>query len=470
MEISNRTALRILSRKYRLWWSVNIIGIAIVAILTSESVSAETLQDAMESAYQNNPILRAERAALRAVDEQVPQALSGWRPTAQIDSSYGRRRDNNSGSALGTTGTTTLTPLTMQLVVSQPLYRGGSTTAARLEAEFRILAAREQLRSLEQEVLLSAVIAYMDVLRDQAVLKLAHGNERVLQHQLGAVRDRFEVGEVTRADVAQAEARLSRGVSDRIAITGRLATSRANFRRVVGHFPNKLSRVPRIRDVPKDIETAVSIAKDENPSLIAARYIERASKHAIGVLKGELLPKLSLDGSLSRVEDSFVAGSSTNTAEIMAQVRIPIYQAGSVYSSIRQRRHTNTQRQMEIQQTEDSVREELTQAWHRLITARDSIRAANDQVSAARLALEEVKKEYDVGLRSTLDVLDAEQELLDARVTVVEAERDEYVAIYELRSGTGRLSPEHLRFNSEIYDPEVNYEGVSARWWGSDTD
>ena len=437
------------------------------AVLLAEVATAETLEQALVAAYASNPGLAAERAAVRGVDEFVPQARAGWRPSTQIDTSYGRRRNQNSGGALGSGGNTILSPFSAQISVTQPLYRGGRTIAATREAEANVLAARERLRSVEQTVLLGAVTAYMDVLRDQAVLRLNQGNEAVLRRQLQAARDRFEVGEVTRTDVAQAEARLSRAVADRIASRGNLAASRATYRQVVGHPPEQLARVPRITDQPAGLAAAAAIAAAENPTLAAARHDERASRHAIDAATGGLLPEVSLDGSLSRAEDSVVAGSATDSAQIRALVRIPLYQAGAVYSQIRQNRQTNSQRRLELRQVARGVQEDVTQAWQRLTTASDSIRAARDQIRAAEIALDGVRQEVAVGLRTTLDILDAEQELLDARVAVVVAEHDEYVAIYEVRAVTGRLSASQIGLPVEAYDPAVHYNRTRDQWWGT---
>ena len=442
--------------------------------LLAAAAKAENLTEALVSAYENNPTLAAERAGLRAVDEFVPQALSGWRPTAQIDSSYGRRRNENSGGAIGSGGggssATILTPFSAEISVSQPLYRGGRTAAATREAKSNVLAARERLRSVEQTVLFDAVTAYMDVLRDQAVLALNRSNEVVLQRQLEATHDRFEVGEVTRTDVAQAEARLSRATSDRIASEGNLIASRAAYEEVVGRKPERLARVPRLTGLPGNLQDALDIAVEENPDLLAVQHDERASRHAIDAAFGSLLPEVSVDGSLSHVEDSFVVGSETDSAAVTAQIRIPLYQAGAVSSQVRQNRQTNSQRRLQLRQTMRDVREGVTQAWQRLTTASDSIRSARDEVRAAEIALDGVRQEAEVGLRTTLDVLDAEQELLDARVAVVQAERGEYVAAFEIRGVTGQLSAAKLGLPVETYDPAVHYDQVRDRWLGLGTD
>ena len=426
--------------------------------------AAETLEEVLATAYTNNATLAAQRAALRAVDEGVPQGLAGWRPTVDIDGSYGTTRQESSGSTVSS-GAQTLSPLTASVGLTQPLYRGGRTRAATRQAEANVLAARANLAVTEQDVLLAVVTAYLDVLRDQAMVRLSRNNEQVLRRQLEATRDRFEVGEITRTDVAQAEARLSRATSDRIQAEGDVVSSRAALAQLIGAVPGRLEAPPPLRGLPTSVAEAAAIAAVESPTLLASRHSERASRHAIDAAVGNLLPTVSLDSSLSRNEDSFTRGSVTESATITARVTIPLYQAGSVASQVRQSRNTNNQRRLEIEQTRRQVRQQVTQAWEGLTTATDRIRSSTDQARAAEIALEGVIQEAEVGLRTTLDTLDAEQELLDARVAVVIAERDQYVAAFEVRSAIGRLSARMLDLAVEYYDPAAYYERVRRRWW-----
>jgi TolC family type I secretion outer membrane protein len=423
--------------------------------------AAETLAEALALAYANNPTLRAERATVRVADEEVPQALSGWRPTVRFNSSYGKQYTDNEGA-----DAVSLNPFINRLTVEQPLYRGGRTVAGTREAESQVLAARERLRSTEQQVLLEAVTAYMDVLRNQAVVELDRNNERVLRRQLGATRDRFEVGELTRTDIAQSEARLSGATSDRISSEGALVASRATYMRVIGIAPGALALAPPYGELPRSEEEALTIAEAENPALLAARYDEQAARHAVREVTGRLLPTLSLSGELSRTEEGSTFFDSTDQGRIFAQLSVPLYQSGSVWAQARQARETRNERRIRIDESRQGVIEEVTQAWESLQTARARIQSDGAQVRANEIALEGVREEATVGARTILDVLDAEQELLNARVSLVRAERDEYVAAHRLKQSVGRLSAQHLGLAVDLYDPGGHYQAVRGKLFG----
>ena len=409
-------------------------GAACVAgmLLAPGHAPAQTLFEAMLLAYRTNPTLEAERAALRSTAENVSQALSRLRPTAVLDGGAGvaSRSDSRFGGSDDM-------PLSAALTVSQPVYLGGRVAAGVRRAENQVRAGRATLTATEQAVLLSVVTAYLDVLRDRAVVQLNRNNEQVLARQLRAARDRFEVGEVTRTDVAQAEARLSRAMSDRIQAEGGLTSSRANYRRAVGAEPDRLEAAPRPSDIPASHEEAVRIALSENPLLSSAMFSEAASRDAVDVSRGALLPSVSLSGDLiySEVQDS-----TTESAQLVARVTVPLYQAGTARSQVRQNRQINAQRRIQVEETRRRVVEAVTTAWHRLRTASARIVARIEQVRAADLALQGVRQETEVGSRTTLDVLNAEQELLDAQVALVRAQRDEYVAAFEVKSAIGRLT------------------------------
>ena len=427
---------------------------------------ADTLWEALAMAYTSNPTLLAERASLRAIDEGVPQALSGWRPTVTVTGEGGKSKVNTETAFF--TSEQTRTPRSIGLSLSQPLYRGGRTVAGTRLAESLVRAGREQLRATEQEVLLQAVIAYMDVLRDQAVVELTRNNERVLRRQSEATKDRFEVGELTRTDVAQSEARLSRAVSERVRAEGDLIAGRAAYKRVIGVSPMVLEPAPPLGDLPGSEEDALAAAEAENPNLLAARFDEQASRQAVRQSIGDLLPTLSLDGEFRRAEDASSRDSVTERASIAARVSVPIYQAGAVSSQVRQARQTLSQRRLEVDERRRAVTEAVTRAWEELQTARARITSNTDQVRANEIAHEGVREEASVGARTILDVLDAEQELLDARVSLVRVQRDEYVAAYRLRQAIGRLSARHLELKVEPYDPTVHYDAVHYKWIGFD--
>lgn len=435
-------------------------GIWLLAVALVAPASAGTLVDSLVAAYLNNPTLGAGRAQLRAFDEKVPQALSGWRPTVEIESSVGiNRSKTNSLSA------ETLTPWSGAVSVVQPLYRGGRTVAGTQQAESEVAAERARLLTVEQDILLATSIAYIDVLRDEAVVDLNRNNIQVLQQQFEATQARFEVGEITRTDVAQAEARLSRSVSDRVQSEGNLISSRAAYARLVGSMPGTLEPAPRLRDLPESESNAIEIAMDNNPFLAAARSDEKASRHAIDVSRGRLLPTVSLNGDISHREEVSVSIDEANEYGFAARVTIPLYQSGSAYSEIRQNREINSQRIVQVEEARREVIEGVTQAWESLNTARAEIQSRQDEVRAAEIALEGVRQESIVGSRTTLDVLDAEQELLDARVALVVAERDEFVASFELAAAIGGLTATNLELPVELYDVEAYYREVRDLRW-----
>ena len=437
-------------------------GFAIV-----QPASAQTLSEALSSAYNNNPTLLAARASLRATDEGVPQALSNWRPTVSVTGEYGRQKQEFQPPTASNPNQI-LSPNTKSLTLSQPLYRGGRTEASTDSAEALVLAGRQDLAATERRVLLDAVTAYMDVVQNQAVLELNRNNEEVLRRQLDAVRERFRVGEITRTDVAQSESRLSRATADRISAEGALVSARAVLARVIGEMPRVLTQPPPLPQLPVSEEEALAISFDENPDLLGARFREVAAKNDVRAVSGGLLPTISLNGSLTDASETSRRNLGTETAKVAVQLTMPLYEGGAVYSQTRQRKQTHNQRRIQVEEQRRAVRQSVVQAWENLSTARSNITARRAQVDAARIALEGVQQEAEVGSRTTLDVLDAEQEYLDARVAEVRSRRDEYVAGFTLVSAVGRLNARQLSLPVEYYDPETNYNRVRDKWFGTD--
>lgn len=442
-------------------------ALALGCVAVVQPASAQSLTDALSAAYNNNPTLLAARAALRATDEGVPQALSNWRPTVNLTGEAGKLRQEFDPST-ASNPSDTISPRTLQLSVSQPLYRGGRTESATDAAEALVLAGRQDLASTERRVLLDAVTAYMDVVQNQAVLELNRNNEEVLRRQLEATRERFRVGEITRTDVAQAESRLSRATADRISAEGALISSRAVLARVMGETPGTLVQPPPLPQLPANEDEALAIAYDDNPDLLGARFREVAAKYDVRTISGGLLPTVSVNGTLSKSDETSRANLESESAKIALTVTMPLYEGGSIYSQTRQRKQTHNQRRIQVEEQRRSVRQSVTQAWENLSTARSNIIARRAQVDAARIALEGVQQEAEVGSRTTLDVLDQEQEYLDARVAEVRARRDEYVAGFTLLSAVGRLGARQLTLPVDYYDPETNYQRVRDKWFGTD--
>jgi TolC family type I secretion outer membrane protein len=357
-------------------------------------------------------------------------------------------------------------PKSGSVTLTQPVYSGGRTVAGTSSAENQVMAERARLISTEQNILLAVATAYMEVLRDQVVLKLNIKNEDVLAHQLGATRDQFEVGEVTLTDVSQAEARLARAKADRILAEGVLESSRAAYLNVVGVRPEILANPEPLKGLPATSEDAHAIALEENPDVVAAHYEELASRDNVREVTGELLPSIDIVGEVSRSRDSSQRKSFTDRVQIMAELTVPLYQAGSVTSRVREAKQTASQRRMEIHKEQRNAVESTTRAWESLKTARAQIGSIEAAIKANTIALEGVREEAKVGARTVLDILDAEQEYLDSRVALVRAQRDEFVAGYELMSAIGRLSVAHLRLDVTPYDTEQHYREVRNKFWG----
>ncbi len=429
------------------------------------SATAQTLEEALVQTYQTNPTLSAARAQLRATNERVPQALSGWRPSVEATGSTGKAIDDDVRPTRGDEGRT---PASADLTVTQPLYRGGSTVAGTERAENEVLAQRARLASTEQDVLLNAITAYADVWRDQSVLQLNLNNEQVLRRQLEATQDRFDVGELTRTDVAQSESRLSSATADRIGAQGNLSSSRATFENVIGIFPAELEQPPVPGGLPEDQQTIVDLAESANPSVLATSFDELAALRSVREVAGELLPSLELQGSVGYQHERTSRTSEGSSAEILAVVRVPLYQQGSVSSRVREAKQVASQRRLLVREAIRQARDDAISAWELLLTARAQIAALQESVRANEIALEGVRQENAVGARTVLDVLDAEQELLDAQVSLVSAQRDEVVASFSVLSAIGRMTAADLRLATAVYDPQQDYRAVREKWFGLD--
>jgi len=428
---------------------------------------AETLQEALSLAYSSNPTLQAQRASLRSTDESVPQALSGWRPTVTVTGQAGSEYAKTSSST-APGGDRTYNPTSLGVSVSQNVYAGGETTANTKSAEANVKAARSTLESVEQNVFQSAVAAYMNVVRDQAVVQLNRNNVEVLERQREAAQDRFDVGEITRTDVAQAEARLAGARSDLVQAIGNLKVSEANYERVVGQKPGTLENPPVPANFPESIDAALELGMNNHPDIQAAKFNEESSMHNIRATSSRLLPSLDVTGSLTHSDNQASEAQWGETGSISARLTIPLYQSGAVYSQVRQARQLNNQRKIEIESAVRQVREAVTRSWEQLEAARAQITSTEEQVRANTIALEGVTQEAQVGSRTTLDVLDAEQELLVSQVSLVTARRDVSVALYDVLAAVGNLGAQELGLSVDLYDPEANYKRVRDKWIGTD--
>lgn len=424
---------------------------------------AESLNEALAKAYSTNPDLAAARATLRATDEQAPQAMVGFRPQISADASIARTNEDSA------TASDDYTSRTASLSLQQPIFRGGRTMAAVRAADSAIAAQRARLLDTEQTVLLSGIESYLNVQRDMAVLDLNVNNEAVLTRQLRAARDRFNVGEVTKTDVSQAEARLAGATAARVQAEGNLVSSKAAYQRVFGEAPADLQKPDSSTlQLPATIDELVSAAETSNPSVIAAANTRLAADAVLDGTKGERLPTLTAEGSLAR---SYDAGSSAanrqDNATIGLSLNMPLYTGGSTSSRIREARQNVARRANELDSANRAATAIATQSWEQYQTAQATLKSRESQVAVARIALDGVQQEASVGNRTVLDTLDAEQELLDARVGQVRAEHDQILAKYQILAAAGRLTAKDLQLAVEYYDETSYSNRVRNQWIGS---
>ena len=410
----------------------------------------------------------AERAWVREIDENYVQAQAAGRFTLNADANVARNVTKNQTSfSLGPFPPTTisstdwLTPHAGQLSIVQPIYQGGRVNGLKAQARAGILAARQNLRSAEQNLLLAAATAYLDVMRDEEVAKIRRNNVRVLTQQKYAAQTRFDVGEGTRTDIAQADARMAAAEIGLANADASLAISRAAYVRYVGHIPMDLSAPPQFI-IPPNLEAALKRGRSNHPQLIAARYNENAAQSAIHVARSAGRPVLSLNATLQSSRENSANFPLSESVSIGAQLRIPIYQGGLNSSRVRAAKHVKTRTKFETRETELAVDQAVANLWAQVIAAERSLIASKKQVDAANIAFEGVELEQQVGTRDTLDVLNAEQEVLDARLSVVQAERNFNVATYQLLVNIGGFDAYALQLPVEYYDPSRNYDAVTA--------
>jgi outer membrane protein len=457
-------------------WRWTIIG-ATAACCVVRSAVAETMPSALVRAYVSNPDLNQQRANVRVRDEDVPKAAAGMRPKASVSINGGPQfsrirqpagRDE-SGARIYSSVQMLGQPRGATAGVSQVVFDGWRTENSIRQAESGIFAARANARLAEQTTLLNAVTAYMNVLRDTAVLRLRKNNIAVLDEQLRVTRDRYEFGEVTNTDVAQARASLAKARTEFYAAESVLKTSAASYRQVIGVEPSRLEPARTVEHLlPKLSDDAIQVGILEHPSAAMATHQTDAAELAVKVAEGALLPTVSVSAQVSQQYDSYLVTPGTRqfSAQVNGVINMPIYQGGTEYASIRQAKQQLGQARLNADVQRDVVRAAVVSSYGQLNTARASIASAREAVKAAEVALKGVRDEAFFGQRTTLDVLNAQQALLNARVDLTATQRDRVVSSYTALAAIGRLSASMLNLDVELYDPSVNYEHVKTKWVG----
>ncbi len=439
-------------------------------------VFADTLESALVQAYQNNPQLNAQRALVRATDENVPQALAGYRQRVSATANIAAQTNtlvtrstpiNPLAPSVDTFQSGGSTPRGFGATLTQNVFNGFQTGNRTRQAESQVLAAREALRTSEQTVLLAAVTAYMNLLRETAIFELQRSNVEVLAEQLRQTTQRLESGNVTATDVFQSESRLSVGRTQMFAAEANYKTARAVYRQVIGVEPGRLQPASSVdRFVPGTLTTAIAAGTAENPAVATAQYNVDTALLQVKIAEGALYPTLSLLGTVQRSYDLSLTTPENFNASVGGQLSVPIYQGGAEYSQIRQAKETLGQRRHDLDVARDQVRVGVAQAWALLDAAKSSIISTQGQVKSAEGALNGVREEARLGQRTTLDVLNAQQELVNARVALVSAQRDRVVNSYSVLGSIGRLSPRVLGLAVASYDAQVHYHQVRDAWIG----
>jgi len=436
---------------------------------------ADTIEAALVRAYQNNPQLNAQRAQVRFTDENVPQALSGYRPKVAVTASAGYQYTDVQSTAGGDANNLVRSPpvnganapRSVGATITQNLFNGQQTANKTRAAESQVSGAREALRVLEQTILLTAATTYMDYLRDSAIVEVQKSNVRVLEQTLKQTKDRFNVGEVTRTDVAQSEAQLAAGKTQQLTAESNLTTTRSKFRQVIGNEPVALAPgSPVDRYLPSSLPGAVELGLTQNPNVTAAMFGIDVSYLQVKVNEGALLPTVNLQASVQQSYEQQMSIYRSFGASAIAQLNIPIYQGGAEYALIRQSKETLAQQRLVLEQTRDQARANVVTAWGQLVAGKAQVQSAQAQVTASEIALNGVREEAKAGQRTTLDVLNAQQALVNARVALVTAQHDRVVASYGVLNAVGRLSPIVLNLQTETYDPSVHYHQVRDSWVG----
>lgn len=435
--------------------------------LMPHAALAENLLDVLSATYQYSPRLDAERARLRATDEDIARATSDYRPTISLNADVGRTNTNSRPNFNGNNGATTPRGYSVQLI--QPLFRGFRTTNAVNKAESDVRAGREELRNVEQEVLITAVQAYGDVVRDQALVRLNENNVQFLSEQLKATEDRFAVGEVTKTDVAQSKARRAQAVSDLDFARANLKSSQAVFEQNVGRPPSRLAEPNwRISLLPHSLDEALGIAVQENPVVVQALYREQSARFAVDQIRGELLPEAQLEATYSDRFDGSRSIEETETASVVGRLSVPIYTNGSVEARVRAQKHTHVSFIQEIEQNRALARAQVSQAWAQLQGAKAQYESDKAQIESNRIALDGVREEEKVGQRTVLEILNARQELLQSEAQLERTKRNLLVFTYQVVQAVGRLSVAELGAVTAVYDPEVHTDEVRRKWYGLD--
>lgn len=431
---------------------------------------ADTINGALAGAYNNNPTLNAQRAATRAADEGIAIAKSGYRPTITANANIGlsRTASNNPATALSPGNTVTeLAPGSFGVVVNQTLWDSYLTQNSVEAARAAVRASQEALRNAEQNILFNAASAYLDVDRDRSILSFQRRNLEFLNEQVRSEQARFDVGEATRTDVAQARASRAAAEAQVSTAAANLRSSEAVYRQIIGNDPGKLSPVKGVAKlVPRSVKGAMPIALAEHPAIKSTEHVVDQALYNVKTAESGLLPRVDLQGQVTRGFDQSANASVTESSSITATLSVPIYQGGSQSATIRQNKEVLGQRRIQVDESVDSVRAAVVSAYSQYEGALAALQANRAQLEAANLALSGAVEERKVGQRTTLDVLDTQTQVINAQIALANSSRNLKVAGYAILSAIGRLNAKRLSLQVAHYDPDEHKEAVQDKWFG----
>ncbi len=462
----------------RLWRSLAAwgVGLAVAGCLAPGATVAETLSGALVRAYTNNPDINQQRAAVRAADEEVPKASAGFRPTieAKIDTQLAQFKQRTSVfvgpfTDVDAYPTGYSRPSGFDVAAREHLWDGDRTLNLVREAQSKDMAAREQLRNTEQNVLLEGVAVYMNVMRDVAILDLQRAHVRLLEEQFDDANERHRVGDVTQTDVAEVAADLAGAQAAAYSAESTLMASVADYRRTIGVEPKRLAAAKALDEpLPRSLDRAIAISQVEHPAIVGALYGVDAAALDVNVIEGRLYPTVDLKARVDRRYNAATAAIPTIPfiASLTTKANVPIYDGGSTFAATRQAKETLDQRGFQADQQRDRVRAAVVSVWGRNHAAANIVAATREEIAAAEVVLEDIRYQHKLGQRTIVEVLVAEEALLRARIKLVSAERDEVVSSYDLLSRVGRLSLSGLGLAARQYDPKVHFDQVKDKWFG----
>lgn len=440
----------------------------VLSVSTALSANADTLETALAKAYENNPSLKSARAAAGAVDENVAIAKSGYRPTLTVDGAYTDSKVNTNSTKYGGQKPVDGYSRTLSATVSQPVFSGFKTVNSVSSAKSSVKASQANLMATEQNLLLNAATAYLDVMRDEAIVKLQKNNEKLLKKELDETRERFKVGEVTTTDVSQAEASYASAQSQRISAEGDLEASKAVYKQIIGEDPKGTQDPKAIEKMfPNSVKEALDYAKKHNYSLDAARHNLKAKKYDVKTSQGDLLPSVSAYATAGRLKSQdyqYEKNPTNDSVELGVNLSVPIYNAGSSRAKIRQSKYYRWQAQEDLLNTQDALYSDITSYWEYLCANKAKIKSVKAQIKAYQVALNGVREEEALGNRTVLDVLNQYNYLLNSEVEEVTTRHDYYVSGLGLLQAMGKLTAKDLKLKVDLYDADAKYKETSGKW------